>query len=708
MPLSFYGLILRRYRKWILSTVLCFTAVATLIAVVLPKRYEATATVRIDPQGTRTVGEEAGANSIQFSARELVTTEAKVVQSPAVVMKTIEELHLDRDPEFSPDYKRLAASGQAMTLSQKNVVLRNVTKEISIDQPLGTFLLSVSFRASSPQTAASVANQLVQSLIEHDYSTRVRALMGSSQSMQAQVNDLRAKMEQSQKDLVDYESSHDVLAPDSKDNIMQARLTEVNQDLGVAQSKRIALEADYATIRSGDLDALLASPRGLSLVPLQNRLLRDQSRLAQDAQVYGPNFPLYREQAAVVAHDKGVLKSGEQHVARQIAAEYAGARAREELLRAELTLQKRRMDDFNLKAIRYHALKAAADSYSTLYYQLQQRIQDVAVAANLHSEMMRLISPALPDPKPVFPRPVLTAILTFLLSTILACSVAILAGLMDRRISNPEQVEHWFQLPVLAALPLIEGSAAVETANLLVAPIHRLSDGASGTPVLSPFREAIFNLHSALAFAQGGGSRQVLALTSTLPAEGKSTTSSHLACAFADLRQNTVLVDADLRKPTVHRRFGISNRLGLSTVLNGQCSVDEALCHIEGRPGLTILPAGPVPGRPVELLHLGMADLIEQLRARFECVILDCPPMLGFADAAAIGNLADGVVVIARAGGTERTQVLNTLRSLRAARANILGLVLNAVNRTHGSYYNYYETYQRYYGGEAEAVGAEP
>ena len=700
VSLGFYLTFIKRYRWRIITFVLLVTTLGTLISLVLPRQYESTAILRIDPSSASTVGQSNnGSNSIPMSARRLITTESDVVVSPAVVLKTIRQLNLYRDPQFSS--KALVRPGSTPTPQQMNLVLRKVTAAISVDQPLDSYLLRVGFRSNDPSVSAAVANSLLQSLIAHDYQTRVQALLGSSVSMRSQLTDLRAKMERSQEALVHYESSHDVLNPDSKNNIMLARLSQVNQDLGRAQTRRMALQADYQVVKTGNLDALIATDRSQYLLPLYQRLLQDQRQLSRMAQVYGPNYPVYLQQQALVSHDRHVLTRQEIHVARQIRSQYQMALAREKLLRGELALQKKRMDAFNLKAIRYYALKAASDSYTRLFYQLQQRIQDAAVAANLHSETLRIISPARPIDRPVFPHPLLTAALCFLLSAMLGVGAAIAIGVMDKSITNPEQVEQAFGLPVLASLPMVEFR---NHANLNPMGYGPTLLGSVGVPEKtgdessqhsSAFREGILSLHSAVRLAREN-ELQCLAVTSSLPSEGKSTIVANLAGAFAGLGSKTILVDADMRKPSMHRQFGIQNHRGLSSVLRGQCTLDQALNEAHGITNLYLLTAGHVPASPAELLHLGLNDLIEHLRARFDFILFDCAPSLGFADTLAIANQVDGCLLVVRAGQTDRQMVSASLRQLRSVRANIMGIVLNSVSRELGSYYSYYSHYYKY------------
>ncbi len=704
--LDYYLFLVKRQRWRILTFVLVFATLVTVVALALPKKYEATVIVRVDPLSAPVVGQTSQANTGQLNATTLVTTETKIVTSPAVVMEAIRNLNLAHAKEFAP--KGTAAKMPEPERSDR--LLAAVTKDISVSQPLGTVLMNINFTTHSPQLSADGANGIANAFLDQEFKTRAKALEDSSRYMSQQLDAMRAQMERDQMALVRYESTHDLVDPDAKTNIYQARLAQINADFTKVQAQRMALEADDEIVQSGDLDALLTSQRGTALIPLQERLLSDQRQLSRMSATYGPREPLYRQQAQIVQHDQAVLRGQELHIAAQVQDQYRAAVAEERLLYGALTQEKAAMNAFNLRAIKYRALKAAADGSSNLFYGLEQRIQDADVAAGLRSEDLRIISPARVPYKPVSPRPLLDGALAFLLSAMLGVGAAIAMGLMDKTISSPDQVELRLGLPAIASLPLISLKQHPDALKVAQYATKLLPEegaegaagegGESGTAALrqrSAFREAILSLHTAVQFS-GAERITLLAVTSSLPGEGKSTATAHLAGVFAALGTRTVLVDADLRKPNVHRIFNVPNRRGLSNVLRGQCGLDEALTPAFDN--LTLLPSGPIAAAPSELLHLGLPEVIDQLRARFEMVLIDCPPVLGFADSSSIANLADGVLVIVKAGATEQQKVAAALRQLRGAHANLLGIVLNRVSEQTDAYYSYQSKYYGGYAGE--------
>ncbi|MHB8735602.1 MAG: GumC family protein [Terriglobales bacterium] len=694
LPLSYYWNVLLRYRWRILTFVVVVTAAVGLGALAVPKEYEAVSLLRIDPSGPHTIGEE-GQRSGQPDGRSLVATEARVITSPDVLLHAIESQHLERVPEFLP-----LRDAQRPPAEREDLLLRNVAAHVSVDQPFDTYLLEVHFRSRSSDLAARVANEISRSFLDHEYRTRAQALEDSSRGMALQREELRAQMERSQQKLVAYESQHDVLDPDDKSNVMQARLSQINEDLSAAQSARMRIEAERDTIKDGDLDAIMVSPRGQGLVPLRSRLLDDRRQLARLAQIYGPNHPLYREQAGLVEQDTAMLDAEQRHIARQVEAEYLSAKARETLIRGSLEQQRLAMDDFNRRAITYHALKGEADSATKLFYDLQQRIQDANVAANLRSEDLRIIGVARPPDRAVYPRPLFAAGLAFLLSSMIGIGVVLAIGAFDTTVTSPERLEQFSGVRVLAALPLISGEDWRNGATLgqRAQMLGEIETGAvpMALQVISPFHEGMLTLHTniMLAFSEPP---KVLSVTSSRPGEGKSTITAHLATIFANLGTRVLLVDGDMRKPTVHRTFKVPNQRGLSDVLRGRVTWKEVIQVPTEVHNLTLLTAGPSTTMPSELLSLGLAETLEQLRNEYDIVIIDCPPALGFADSSAIASLSDAIIVVAQAGGVSRDQVMATLRQLRGSRASVTGIVLNRMEARYGGYYASGELYEKYY-----------
>lgn len=701
IPLSYYWFLLQKYRNRIFALVLVVTVGVTVFALTMPKIYQGTAIVRVDPSGVRVVGASESQGGGGNNARLLVATEAAVITSPAVEQKAIDALGLATNPEFRP---KVAANASA--LDRNTRLLLTVGKHISVSQPLDTYLLRIQFRSRDPQTAARAANGLADAFLEHEYATRARALTDSTAYMSDQIDNLRAQMEKDQTALVQYESTHDVINADDQSNIYQARLSQINAELTKAQAARMVAQASDQAVSSGSIISLLATPAGKKLVPFEDQYVADQQKLASLATVFGSNHPRYRQQLAAVEHDQQVLQNQAQQLAAQIRSQFLIAYRNERLLSASLAQQKQAVDAFNLRAVRYQALKAAATSSTQLYFDLQKQIQDATVAAGQRSEDLRIISPAVPSDIPVSPRVKLWAALAFLLSSIMGVGCALLMGALDKSVTTTVQVERWFHMPVIGILPQVHSKTPLTELSPSQFPMLAAANAdAAGSPGrLSAFHESVLALHSALAFALDEGVT-ALALTSSVPAEGKSTVTGNLAAAVAMLGRRTLLIDADLRKPSVHVKFSIPRQPGLSNVLRGLCAPNDAIRSIG--PNLSVMPAGLGCHNPVELLHSRLEQVLELVRVQFDFVLLDCPPVLGFADTASIAGIAGSALLVVYAGVTDRAQVHAAVQQLARSGANLVGVVLNRVSTTTGQYYGYYNSYgYQYYADDEDTAPA--
>jgi capsular exopolysaccharide synthesis family protein len=298
---------------------------------------------------------------------------------------------------------------------------------------------------------------------------------------------------------------------------------------------------------------------------------------------------------------------------------------------------------------------------------------------------------------PVFPNIKLNLILALLISLLVAFGAALLSDVLDITIRDPEQVERTLNTQVIGSLPAVKtwrgrlGPVINSTAsNSLV----RLGDS---EPAVSGFEEAIRTLRNSILLSDVDRRIRSVLVTSASPGEGKSTTAAHLALTHAEQGRRTLLIDGDLRRPSVHRRFNINAGKGLSTVLTEGGNWRAMLVSPEFVPDLHILPAGPPSRRASDLIGKGLEEVLNEAGSEYDLVILDAPPLLGFAEPLQMASIVDGVIVVTRAGQTSRKAVGSVLAVLRRLRTNVLGVVLNEVNMDTSDSYYYYGYYSKYY-----------
>ncbi len=714
-------------RHWIKIAV--FTLLVTLLTAVyvlrLPKTYDAVAIVRMD---TNTPSNIVSRNAGQAmpATDALLATEADEVKTPAVVLPTILSLHLERAVKVNDP-----PGGSAFDVEGvPQPVLLAVTKNIKVTRPINSFLLEIHYHSLSPQLSAQVANGLASQLLQHDYITRAHSLLNLSGYMSQQIAALRAQMERSQIALNQFERAHNIVNPKDKFSLMNQRLQTLSAELQKEHARERGLASDLALVRIGSVDALAVSNRGHVLKPLLDAQKTARIKFDSLAAKYGPGNYLYRQARRQLAEIRGSIAREKKHIAGQIQAQAQAVAVQVRLTAGAFARQKAALNAFNSQAVQYSILSREADSDKKIYDALLQRVKDASISAGYHSENLRIVGHAEPNPVPIEPRVKFDIVMALLLSGGFAVMAVLGHAHFDRTFTDPELMRTALGEEVLASLPSVRSSSDLGA-------LYRPAASGSGKPARRPpFSESVLQLRSALLLGSRRRLRSVC-VTSAQPREGKSTVSINLASAFALQGLRTVLVDADIRRPEVHRQLELSNELGLSTLLPSHASqsawshavLPEAAASsaaaagnnsapqpgapllpedglngvlVSGPvPGLWVLPAGPAVASPAELLAIGFGTLLEHLKSRFDMVVVDCPPLLGFADSLAVGAGADAVLVIVRAGATPRDHVQSALDQLAQVRAPIAGLVLNGVTAEMSHYYYYYrDYYQRYYAAE--------
>jgi capsular exopolysaccharide synthesis family protein len=297
--------------------------------------------------------------------------------------------------------------------------------------------------------------------------------------------------------------------------------------------------------------------------------------------------------------------------------------------------------------------------------------------------------------KPVFPNVPLNLALALLFSTLLAVGAAVLVDVLDNTVREPDEVARELNTPVVGTLPAVKNWRKHLNNRVLLT-------GTTADNAMSSFTESVRTLRNNILLADFDRRLRTILVTSASPAEGKSTTAAHIALAHAEQGKKTLLIDADLRRPSVHRKFGFNPTAGLSSVLLREVEWRQVLVKTDAEPDLDILPAGPPSRRAADLIGSGMQELLDDIAREYDLVIIDAPPLLGFAEPLQMATCADGVLIVARAGETSRKSIGSVVASLRRLNVNVVGLVLNEVKRDHSDSYYYYGYYGKYYSGQSD------
>jgi capsular exopolysaccharide synthesis family protein len=696
VPLSNYLWILRR-QKW---RILAFVLVCVVSTVVVSSRltpiYESVATIDVDRQAPAGVIGQDASRLAPNDADQFLATQIKIIQSDSVLRPVAERYKL-AVVEAEP----LPGEPSLPTSRAQNAPVK--LKNLKVTRPPNTYLLLLAYRSPDPELAANVANGVANSYILHTYNIRFNAASGLAQFMEKQMDELKAKMERSSAALAEFEKDLSVINPEEKTSILSSRLLQLNTEFTNAQAERVRKQAAFNSVKSGSLDAALASTQGEQLRRLSDRLDEAREKFANITAQYGANHPEYKKANSQLTELERQVESLKSSIGERVSLEYQESVNREAMLKTAVADTKSEFDRLNARSFQYRSLKQEADTDKGLYEELVRKIKEAGINSSFQNSSVRLADSARPALKPVFPDLRLNAILALLFSTLLAVGVAVLADTIDNTVRDPDQIQKGFKTNVLGSLPVVKqwrgrllavpgngNGAGKGTSTELVKSTHR-------TEQVSAFEEAIRTLRDSILLSDLGRRPRSLLFTSATPREGKTTTTVHLAVAHSLQKKKTLLIDADLRRPGVHVRLGLGNERGLSTVIKGEAAWRDVVQKSENHPDLDVLSAGPASRNAADRVGGALETLLAEATSDYDLVLIDAPPLLGFAEPLQIAAITDGVVVITLAGQTNRNAVGSVLTSLKRLKANVIGVALNEVREDMSDRYYYYGYYGKYY-----------
>jgi succinoglycan biosynthesis transport protein ExoP len=700
VPLSHYLWILRRHYWKILAFVASCVLVTALYSARLQPIYESTAMVNVDFQAPSGVVGQDSSSAYVNDPETFLATQISLVQSDAVLRPVAEQFHLlDSKGQPSPTKAQQAAAAPVSL------------GPLQVTRPLGTNLLLINYRSSDPRLAADIANAVANSYLAHTYNLRIRSSASLSSFMEKQLDELKAKMEKSNLALAQFEKDLDVVDPEDKSNILSSRLLQLNTEYTNAQIDRVNKEAALEAIKSGSIESAQVSSQSESLAKLSDSLNAARQHFALIKATYGSNHPEYRKAETQLAEIERQFEEVRNNIADRIAVQYSQALTREQILGKTVADTKAEWDGLNSRSFQYRQLKQEADADKALYDELVKKIQEADINVGFQDNNISIADAARPALQPVYPKIKQNLLTAFFLSMFLAIGFAVLMDSINTTLRDPQEASRFLGADVIGTMPVDRAAAQLPRT---IAPVQTETTLSKVVPgpnrkgnygTTSGFEEAVRTIRNTILLSDFEGRIRSMALTSAGPSEGKSTLAAHLAIANADRGKKTLLVDADLRRPSLHSKFGFTPREGLSNVLTGDLPWQAVILPIEGKPNLSLLPAGPGSHRAADLIGPRLSSLLDEFAKDFDLVILDSPPLLGFAECLQLATAADGVLIVSLAGETKRKAVAAVISALKRLRANIIGVILNQVsqNTSSDAYspYGYYH-YGHYGKGNSE------
>jgi|SRR5579862_3061340 len=712
-----------RKRKWIvLASLVTIFSVVAIASLKMAKIYEANGTIEINKPDASLNFQNSATFSLDYFDPTELETDMKILQSDLLALQVIRELNLDRRTEIAGQ----ASPSQSPSIDLSPDPLQNdpglasaaigdFKGSLRVNLSPNTRIIEVHYRSRDPQLAATIVNTLMQTYVENNFKARFDSTMQASDWLQRQLVDLQMKVESSQEKLVQYQREHEILGIDEKQNITMAKLDELNKQLTSAESERMDKEALSRLVESGDPDAISVGagaiedsvPGSQSASALLETLRGKQADIkiqaADLSTQFGPSYPKLTQLNNQLKEIDSQIQGEMKKIASKIRGQYTEALQRENILHDAFEKQKQEANLLNESSIKYFELKRDVETYRTLYEGLMQKLKEAGVSAGLKSNNFRIVDSARPPTYPIepnIPRNLMFAILLGLASGV---GLAFLLEGLDNTVLTTDQAQMISGLASLGMIPLGSRSAreGAHTKGLVIASSKEAVELVTISRPQSQMAESYRALRTSLLLSNLGAPPKVIMVTSALPQEGKSTTSINTAVVLAQKGVRVLLIDADLRRPSIHKTLGMGPHSGLSNVLTGSTTVERAISRTAVLPNLFVLAAGTPPPNPAELLaSSNMKDLLDQLREQYDHIVIDTPPTLSVTDAVVLSPRADAVVLVIRAGQTKKDALRRSCDVLTQVGAKVVGVLLNAVDLSSPDYYYYYEyqdKYSRYY-----------
>ena len=676
---------LLREKAWLIA--LCTIGVFLLAGIYLlraPKIYASRATIMVEQQESKVVNIQ-DVTQDDLKALEVMKTVEQSLGTDALMLRVAKVNQLPSNPNFLPPRE-----GQSYSDDE---LIRALSDSLRIRVRRGTRLIDITAESRAPALARQLAQSVIEEFIRQGYNQRIGVSQEANGFLVQEAERLKVKLEKSERALQAYREHNNAVSLEDKQNIIVETLKDLNLKLNEARSQRMKLESDFAQYKElarGDPKALLV----LSIIADSPAVLEAKKRLAdEEAQIAmltrryraeHPKFIQAQSELAQVAGDlnKTILKAGES-----IGAAYEVAGVNERKLEEALRAQEKLSLELNKIAIPYSGLAREVESDRALYQSIVTRLKETDVTKALEKSPIRVVEPARIPAKPVRPHKMLVLLLGLLGGLCTGVSACLLLQAFDRSLKTVDETERSIGWPVVAAVPMLPRLNSLGRERDL--PILHDPD--------SPVAEAFRSLRTVLALKESAG-RQVLLCTSAAPGEGKTFCSLNCALALAQQGYRTLLVDADLRRPTIAKTLHLNpHKPGLADYLSGTTTLAD-LVQEGGIDNLFVLAAGPAIRHPAELFSAAKIERLfnDPFLAGFERVLFDTAPIHAVSDALTLVRHANVVCLVVRAAVTPAKVVQRAADMLVSAGARDLAVVLNALPaRNRDSYYYYSAEYAR-------------
>ncbi|GAB4342206.1 MAG: exopolysaccharide regulatory tyrosine autokinase VpsO [Desulfobulbaceae bacterium] len=703
-------------RKWVviitLIAVFSYIAIATLTTTPL---YLAKGTIKASPKGMNLTNFQ-DIDEGYLKSQEFVATQISLLRSERLLQRIINVMDLDNNSSFSGIRGSNTPASILGTVSKTIGALKGMLKDmirpraetdpviasnpryldqVKLERNLGrlrhglhinpvknTQLLEISYESADPQLAAEIVNTLMQQFLEITMQGRLASFHSAGVFLEKQIEAAKIKLEKSEKELNEYARRTGIISLDSRLNLVMRQLEEVNDALSQATTERIARESLYRQTLNGNVTNLPAILNNELIQDLQRQYNSLQTEYRVLSTTFKDEYPKVREIKARMTDIAARIENEQQRVIDSIRLEYETALDNEERLRKTAEQQKQLAIELNDKATQYKILEREVATNKDVYNSLLARSKEISASIGADSGNIEIIDTARPPLSPYKPNVRKQLLMGILFGLVGGIGVAFVLEYMDNTVKSPDEFSDRYRIPLLGVIPFTANED--EDDNSLAFKFYNdPKDGLS---------EAIRTTMFSIELSSSGAPPRTMLLTSVLPDAGKSTISCNFCLSLLSSKARVLLLDTDLRKPTLHTIFGLKdNSIGLSTFLAGSSRVEEVIRKTPFD-NLFFIPSGPIPPNPAELLASSrMRKFITSAAKQFDYIIIDTPPFQGFAEILILSNMVDGVILVSELNKTPRDGIEYFRKAVTNVGGRILGVLVNKAGKGSGGY--------RYYGG---------
>lgn len=706
---------LRRQRGFIVVCTL-IGLLAGVVVALLPRHYTAVSRIQVRPGSSSQYRvDPTDLLNIGDSSTKL-ETETMILESDTLLLDTAHKLNLEHDPDFMG---RLSGKPEEDAPKAEEKLLTKLHANIHATHIPRTEIMQISCNSKSRILSARVVNTLVAEYIQQLFESRFSSTQRVTKWLSGQLDDLKQQVETDQEKLIQLQDRLGIIGLDQNHDIVVAELEDLTKAADEARVQRIIAEARFRILSSGDLNLLeggqdtpgrlAPSNSQLSLLAnLRNQKAQIEARYAGLTAQFGPKYPEVQQAAAELATLNSEIQQEQARVLNQARQAFDAASNDEQKTFATLDSKKAETFKKQTDMVQYQILLHDYESSRALYETLMQRLRQAGIVAGLESSEVDVVDMARVPGKPSEISRAATVLLGLVFGLGTGVAGAVLIVQFDQRLEDLSSIESTMGIPLLSITMKDEKPDGAGVKTVPGGAIGNVPDHFLKRPN-SAFVESMWSLRASLLLSTPGHSPKTILFTSCNMGDGKSTIASAQACALALRKARVLLIDADLRRPTIAKRFGLKNTVGLSSVLTGRAQLDDAIQRIEAIPDLSVLTSGPTPPSAALILASEtMSNLMQTLKERFDFIVIDSPPLLGIADSASLAQSAEAIVLVISYDRLSRIQIQRARDVLRRVGCSPTGIALNFADvaslRDYGYGYGYGYEEEQPAGAEKESA----